>query len=65
MSSDYNKYMGFVDNVDHLISMYKIDRKFKKWWHRLFWHFIDVTVTNSFITFTKINNDNSVTLKKI
>jgi len=56
--------MGFVDNADRLISTYKIDRKSKKWWHRLFWHFIDVTVTNSFIIFTKINNDNFVTLKK-
>jgi len=64
MSSDSNKYMGFVDNADRLISTYKIDRKSKKWWHRLFWHFIKLTVINSFIIFTKINNDNSVILKK-
>jgi len=56
--------MSFVDNADRLISTYKKDRKSKKWWHRLFWYFIDLTVTNSFIIFTKINNDNSVTLKK-
>lgn len=64
MCSDYNKYMGFVDNADRLLSTYKIDRKSRKWWHRLFWHFIDVTVTNSFIIFTKVNANNSMTLKR-
>ncbi|XP_066581313.1 piggyBac transposable element-derived protein 4-like [Prorops nasuta] len=62
--SDYNKYMGFVDSADRLISTYKIDRKSKKWWHRIFWYFIDVAVVNSFIIYKKINTDKSVTLKK-
>ena len=64
MGSDYNKYMGFVDNADRLLSTYNIDRKSEKCWHRLYWHFIDLTIGNSFIIFTKINNDSSVTLKK-
>ncbi|GFQ96374.1 piggyBac transposable element-derived protein 4 [Trichonephila clavata] len=31
---DYNKNMGYVDHFDQLKSMYEIDRKSKKWWHR-------------------------------
>lgn len=45
----YNKNMGFVDHFDHLKSLYEIDRKSQKWWHRLFFHFLDVCVTNAFI----------------
>lgn len=56
--------MGFVDNSDHLISTYKIDRKSKKWWHRIFWHFIDVTVVNSFIIYQKKGFNPSMTSKQ-
>lgn len=46
---DYNSHMNFVDNFDRLKSDYAIDRKSKKWWMRLFFHFIDCCVTNAFI----------------
>lgn len=59
--SDYNRYMGFVDKSDQLISTYKIDRKSKKWWHRIFWHFIDATVVNAFLIYKQmgVNRDMS------
>lgn len=63
MCRDYNEHMGYVDNADHLLSTFKIDRKSHKWWHRIFWHFIDVTVVNSFIIH-KERNGNSLTSKK-
>lgn len=46
---DYNQNMGYVDYFDQLKSLYEIDRKSKKWWHQIFFHFIDVTIVNSFI----------------
>ncbi|XP_063224514.1 piggyBac transposable element-derived protein 4-like [Bacillus rossius redtenbacheri] len=46
---DYNSHMNFVDNFDRLKSDYAINRKSKKWWMRLFFHFIDCCVTNAFI----------------
>lgn len=49
---DYRKNMGFVDHFDHLKSLYEIDRKSRKWWHRIFFHFLDVSVVNSFILYT-------------
>ncbi|XP_043463998.1 piggyBac transposable element-derived protein 4-like [Leptopilina heterotoma] len=46
---DYNQHLGYVDKADMLKSLYEIDRKSKKWWHRLFWHLLDVAVTNAFV----------------
>ncbi|XP_018377831.1 PREDICTED: uncharacterized protein LOC108770657 [Trachymyrmex cornetzi] len=46
---DYNAFMGCVDKADMLKSYYEINRKSKKWWQRIFWHFVDVTLVNSFI----------------
>ena len=48
---DYNTHMGYVDKADMLKSLYEIDRKCRKWWHRIFWHFVDVTITNAFIMY--------------
>ena len=48
---NYNKNMGFVDKADMLKKTYEIDRKSRKWWPRIFFHFIDVSVVNAFIIF--------------
>lgn len=63
MVKDYNMHMGYVDKADMLKSYYEIDRKSKKWWHRIFWHFVDVCVTNAFIIYKEKKYD-SLTLKK-
>lgn len=39
--------MGGVDMADYLLSLYCVDRKLKKWWHRLFWGFLNVSFVNS------------------
>ncbi|KAF2896988.1 hypothetical protein ILUMI_09186 [Ignelater luminosus] len=56
--TDYNANMGFVDKSDVYKACYEIDRKSKKWWHRIFWHFIDLTVLNAFITFKEMTAKN-------
>jgi hypothetical protein len=48
---DYNRNMAFVDKMDMLKSLYEIDPKSKKWWHRILFHFIDVALVNSFIIY--------------
>lgn len=48
---DYNKNMNCVDRFDQLKSTYEIDRKSKKWWMRIFWHFIDCCIVNSYILY--------------
>lgn len=46
---DYNQHMGYVDKADMLKSCYQINRKSRKWWHRISFHFVDVVVCNSCI----------------
>lgn len=60
---DYNANMGFVDKMDMLKSIYEIDRKSKKWWHRIFWYFVDVSLINSFIIFKDRSKTCSLKLK--
>jgi hypothetical protein len=43
--------MGHVNKADMLKSCYEIDRKSKRWWLRIFWYFIDVTIVNTFTLF--------------
>lgn len=63
MIQDYNHYMGCVDKADMFKSFYEINRKSKKSWHRIFWHFVDVTVVNSFIIYKLNNPDTKMLLK--
>ncbi|XP_051168535.1 piggyBac transposable element-derived protein 4-like [Leptopilina boulardi] len=62
MVSDYNQHMGYVDKADQLKSTYQISRKSKKWWPRLFWHLLDVAITNAYIIYVEKGNKN-MTLK--
>ncbi|XP_018312946.1 piggyBac transposable element-derived protein 4-like [Mycetomoellerius zeteki] len=51
MCAEYNKHMGYVDYSDRLLSSYNIDRRARKWWLRIFWYFVDLTIINSFIIY--------------
>lgn len=53
---DYNANMNFVDKFDQLKSCYSIDRKSHKWWHRIFFHFLDCCVVNSFLIYKELRN---------
>ena len=48
---DYNKHMGGVDKHDMLRQKYGIDRKSKKWWHRLFFGMFDMAIVNAYILY--------------
>ena len=61
---DYNTHMGYVDQSDMFLSFYKVNRKSRKWWHRLFWHFLDLSVVNAFIIFRDRGPTKSLNLKE-
>jgi hypothetical protein len=50
---EYNKNMNCVDKFDQNKKTCQIDRKSKKWWHRIFIHFIDVAVVNAHVIYTQ------------
>ncbi|CAH1996242.1 unnamed protein product [Acanthoscelides obtectus] len=52
---DYNQNMNFVDKFDQNLNVYKIDRKAKKWWHRIFFYFLDAALVNSFVLYKELN----------
>ena len=47
----YNNYMGWVDKIDYLISLYRIKAKTRKWSVRMFLHFFDLAVANSWLEY--------------
>jgi len=57
----YNKHMGGVDLIDSLIGLYRNRVRSKKWYHRLWFHIMDLTLVNSWLlykrTFTEQNKD--------
>ena len=54
----YNKYMGTVDLSDRKINYYTIDRKSKRNWIRIFFHFLGMSMVNSFIYYKRLSNSN-------
>jgi hypothetical protein len=57
--------MGYVDKADMLMTLYKIDRKSKRWYMRIFFHFLDLAVYNAFMLFTSSvhNRGKKISLK--
>ncbi|CAG5017496.1 unnamed protein product [Parnassius apollo] len=47
----YNNGMGGVDKTDHLISLYRISIRSKKWTLRMIFHAIDLALTNSWLEY--------------
>ena len=45
----YNQYMGGVDTSDQLIGYHRIVRQTKRYWKTLFYHLLDVSMTNAFV----------------
>jgi len=51
---EYNRHMGGVDLLDSHIGRYKIKIKSRKWYMRLFYHLLDITVVNSWIVYKRV-----------
>ena len=51
MINEYNKYMGGVDVADQLVTYYGFQHCSKKWWKRVFFHLLDVTMINAYVIY--------------
>ncbi|CAG5013226.1 unnamed protein product [Parnassius apollo] len=48
---EYNAHMGGVDLMDSFIGRYRISMRSRKWYLRIFYHLLDMTVLNSWLTY--------------
>ena len=60
----YNEFMGGVDLLDSLVTLYQIKRRSKKYYHRLFFHFLDMTVVTCWLRYRRDCEDMGLTNKK-
>lgn len=51
--------MGGVDLLDSLIGRYKIKIRSKKWYIRIFYHLLDVTIVNSWLLYKRAAEQNN------
>ena len=47
----YNSFMGGVDLLDSLIALYRIKLRSKKYYHRIFFHFVDMVTENCWLLY--------------
>ena len=62
---EYNKHMGGVDLMDSFLGRYHITIRSKKWYLRVFFHLLDLTVINAWIIYKKNANKRGVTKNNI
>jgi hypothetical protein len=46
---EYNKYMAGVDRLDQMLSYYTNERRTKKWYLKVFFHLLEVSLWNAFL----------------
>ena len=51
---EYTKYMWGVDVADQLRASYSCETWSHKWWHRMFWFLVDISIVNIFIMYLHI-----------
>ena len=50
---EYNKHMGGVDRTDQLLEPFKVARKSLKWYKKLAFHLMQLSLLNSFLLYKK------------
>uniref|UniRef100_A0A8B9GTM1 PiggyBac transposable element-derived protein domain-containing protein n=1 Tax=Astyanax mexicanus TaxID=7994 RepID=A0A8B9GTM1_ASTMX len=61
----YNKGMGGVDLLDSLIALYRTKIRSRKWYHRLVFHMLDLTVVEAWLLYRRDCRDCGILLKDV
>ncbi|XP_026316625.1 piggyBac transposable element-derived protein 4-like [Hyposmocoma kahamanoa] len=62
---EYNAHMGGVDLMDSYLGRYRIRMKSRKWYIRIFYHLLDLSVINSWIVYKKVSTQRGALPKNI
>nr|AGK25051.1 transposase [Chilo suppressalis] len=62
---EYNSHMGGVDLMDSFLGRYRIHMKTRKWYLRIFYHLLDITIINSWVLYLKINKQKGINPKNL
>jgi len=62
---EYNMHMGGVDILDSIMARYRITFRSKKWYFRLFYHFLDMTVANVWLLYWRTNEQKTDASKRM
>ena len=52
--------MGGVDKADMMLSFYKSKHRSRKWYHRIFFHLVNLSIVNSWILYKSIGGETSL-----
>ncbi|XP_032588852.1 piggyBac transposable element-derived protein 2-like isoform X1 [Drosophila mojavensis] len=59
--AQYNSYMGGVDLIDSIIGRYKTLLRSRRWQVRIFYHLLDLTVSNAWLLYKRVHVNASIT----
>ncbi|KAG0417233.1 hypothetical protein HPB47_005780 [Ixodes persulcatus] len=62
---EYNAFMGGVDKMDFLVSLYPLSSRTKKWTVRVISHFASLTLVNSWQEYLKDAQENHIQPRKV
>ncbi|MCA9487312.1 MAG: hypothetical protein KC548_06670, partial [Nanoarchaeota archaeon] len=60
--AEYTQNMNGVDKVDQMASYYSFNRKSFKWWKKVFFYLIEVSISNSYVLY--LQNKGEKTMKR-
>ena len=65
VKKEYIENMGGVDKFDQFSNYYNFDHKSKyfRWYMKIFFHFIEISINNSYILYKKVINSKITNLK--
>lgn len=63
--SEYNQHMGGVDLIDSIMGTYKIRLRSKRWQVRIFYHYLDLTMSNSWLLYKRVCKYKNLPVKGI
>ena len=52
---EYNQHMGGVDQSDQLLMYYGYSHRQMKWWKRVFFHLLDLSIVNASVLYNIVN----------